>query len=313
MSINSFVITSPLDQFEIRNFISLDAPLFGNLHLSLTNIGLYLRASARLLLELIVKIHGSSNHEECVTNPVGVNNLTNRKVKGTIACYMKWVSEGVFDYLFQISQESTLTQAFNMVDTELWNARFIWCRTTAVYKVSNSLLSWNSLSSVKCEEVKLLFHNYPPLWGQECKSATIINKGSWIPAVSKGIGEIHKSGLLRHSSMEVRGFIVMCNMKESKSRLWLSNRAYTTRNQNTNSLLSKMREDQNTNDLGFERLAKLWHFNYLNPNKIFKENLKTLLSTKELWYASYIKVRTSFSFLKTPKKLFFYPPSRLSA
>ncbi|RKF56052.1 hypothetical protein GcM1_247165 [Golovinomyces cichoracearum] len=38
MSINSFVITSPLDQFEIRNFISLDAPLFGNIHLSLTNI-----------------------------------------------------------------------------------------------------------------------------------------------------------------------------------------------------------------------------------------------------------------------------------
>ena len=50
MSINSFVITSPLDQFEIRNFISLDAPLFGNIHLSLTNIGLYLTISAFLVL-----------------------------------------------------------------------------------------------------------------------------------------------------------------------------------------------------------------------------------------------------------------------
>ena len=50
MSINSFVITSPLDQFEIRNFISLDAPLFGNLHLSLTNIGLYLTISIFLIL-----------------------------------------------------------------------------------------------------------------------------------------------------------------------------------------------------------------------------------------------------------------------
>lgn len=50
MSINSFVITSPIDQFEIRNFISLDAPLFGNLHLSLTNIGLYLTISAFLVL-----------------------------------------------------------------------------------------------------------------------------------------------------------------------------------------------------------------------------------------------------------------------
>ena len=50
MSINSFVITSPIDQFEIRNFISLDAPLFGNLHLSLTIIGLYLTISAFLVL-----------------------------------------------------------------------------------------------------------------------------------------------------------------------------------------------------------------------------------------------------------------------
>ena len=52
MSINSFfiTITSPLDQFEIRNFISLDAPLFGNLHLTLSNIGLYLTISAFLVL-----------------------------------------------------------------------------------------------------------------------------------------------------------------------------------------------------------------------------------------------------------------------
>jgi len=35
-------IISPLDQFEIRNLISLDAPVLGNLSISLTNIGLYL-------------------------------------------------------------------------------------------------------------------------------------------------------------------------------------------------------------------------------------------------------------------------------
>ena len=50
MYINSFVITSPLDQFEIRNFITLDAPMFGNLHLTLSNIGLYLTISAFLVL-----------------------------------------------------------------------------------------------------------------------------------------------------------------------------------------------------------------------------------------------------------------------
>ena len=45
-------ISSPLDQFEIRNLISLDAPLLANLHLSLTNIGLYLTAGAIIGLAL---------------------------------------------------------------------------------------------------------------------------------------------------------------------------------------------------------------------------------------------------------------------
>jgi hypothetical protein len=39
---NFSYITSPLDQFEIRNLLNLDAPLLGNLHISLTNTGLYI-------------------------------------------------------------------------------------------------------------------------------------------------------------------------------------------------------------------------------------------------------------------------------
>lgn len=34
--------TSPLDQFEIRDLVSLDLPVLANIHLSITNIGLYL-------------------------------------------------------------------------------------------------------------------------------------------------------------------------------------------------------------------------------------------------------------------------------
>jgi F-type H+-transporting ATPase subunit a len=45
-------IPSPLDQFEIRNLLSLDAPIFGNIHLSITNIGLYLTIGAFLVLIL---------------------------------------------------------------------------------------------------------------------------------------------------------------------------------------------------------------------------------------------------------------------
>lgn len=39
---NNLLIASPLDQFEIRNFLSLEAPLAGNLHLFISNIAFYL-------------------------------------------------------------------------------------------------------------------------------------------------------------------------------------------------------------------------------------------------------------------------------
>lgn len=43
-------INNPLDQFEIRNFISLDGPLLLNLNFSLTNIGLYILSATGIIL-----------------------------------------------------------------------------------------------------------------------------------------------------------------------------------------------------------------------------------------------------------------------
>jgi F-type H+-transporting ATPase subunit a len=43
-------VQNPLDQFEIRNFISLDAPLLLNLNISLTNIGLYILSATAVIL-----------------------------------------------------------------------------------------------------------------------------------------------------------------------------------------------------------------------------------------------------------------------
>jgi F-type H+-transporting ATPase subunit a len=47
MNITNFLeknynINSPLDQFEVRDLISLDIPVLFGAHLSLTNIGLYI-------------------------------------------------------------------------------------------------------------------------------------------------------------------------------------------------------------------------------------------------------------------------------
>lgn len=47
-------ISSPLDQFEIRNLLSIDAPILANIHISLTNIGLYLTVGMFLILSLSV-------------------------------------------------------------------------------------------------------------------------------------------------------------------------------------------------------------------------------------------------------------------
>jgi F-type H+-transporting ATPase subunit a len=58
-------IPSPLDQFEIRNLLSLDAPILGNLHISITNIGLYLTIGGLLVLALNVL---STNYNKVVSN-----------------------------------------------------------------------------------------------------------------------------------------------------------------------------------------------------------------------------------------------------
>ena len=58
-------IISPLDQFEIRNLISLDAPVLGNLSISLTNIGLYLTLAGVLVFTISLL---SNNNNRVVSN-----------------------------------------------------------------------------------------------------------------------------------------------------------------------------------------------------------------------------------------------------
>ena len=43
-------VSGPLDQFEVRGLLSIDANWLGNLHPSLTNMGLYLSLSIFILL-----------------------------------------------------------------------------------------------------------------------------------------------------------------------------------------------------------------------------------------------------------------------
>jgi len=58
-------ICSPLDQFEIRNLISISGPLVGNIQISLTNIGLYLTIATLIVIILNIL---STNYNKIVMN-----------------------------------------------------------------------------------------------------------------------------------------------------------------------------------------------------------------------------------------------------
>jgi len=58
-------IFSPLSQFEIRDLLSIDLPLLGDLHISITNIGFYLMIGAFFLLVINLL---STNYNKLVSN-----------------------------------------------------------------------------------------------------------------------------------------------------------------------------------------------------------------------------------------------------
>jgi F-type H+-transporting ATPase subunit a len=67
MPINNFQreICNPLEQFEVRDLLFMDFPLLGYLHLSITNIGLYLTIGMILIFTLSLL---STNYNKLVSN-----------------------------------------------------------------------------------------------------------------------------------------------------------------------------------------------------------------------------------------------------
>jgi F-type H+-transporting ATPase subunit a len=55
-TISPYFSNSPLDQFEIRDLISIDAAMFDNIHISITNIALYLTITSLIMFTLHLTI-----------------------------------------------------------------------------------------------------------------------------------------------------------------------------------------------------------------------------------------------------------------
>ena len=56
---NLYLINSPLEQFEVSNLISINAPIFGYLNITLSNLALY----SIIVFILIIAIHFMGNNE----------------------------------------------------------------------------------------------------------------------------------------------------------------------------------------------------------------------------------------------------------
>jgi len=65
LSLRDTCIASPLDQFEVRDLLSLDAPILASIHFSITNIGLYLSSAALITLALSIL---AVNYNKVVAN-----------------------------------------------------------------------------------------------------------------------------------------------------------------------------------------------------------------------------------------------------
>ena len=55
---NLIIINSPLEQFEVTNLLGLNAPIFGYLNLTLTNLALY----CIIVLFLVISLHYIGNN-----------------------------------------------------------------------------------------------------------------------------------------------------------------------------------------------------------------------------------------------------------
>lgn len=62
---NTIEATSPLDQFIIRDFLSINAPVFANLHIAITNMSVYLTIATFIVLTITLV---SNNYNKIIPN-----------------------------------------------------------------------------------------------------------------------------------------------------------------------------------------------------------------------------------------------------
>jgi len=70
---NLNIVLSPLDQFEIKDLISINLGIINNSHISLTNIGFYLTISIIIILGVNIL---ATNYNKLISNKWSINQET---------------------------------------------------------------------------------------------------------------------------------------------------------------------------------------------------------------------------------------------
>ena len=140
----STIVFSPLEQFEVRNLLSLDAPILGDINLSMTNIGLYLTIGALIVLTLNILATGNLL---CILGKCDRGDKSSNF--GNTLKLM--IPSNICKNICGWSNYSWMVISHKMTEREIGNRgsksnnKFIWKRATSKW-----WLMWSNISHLRC-------------------------------------------------------------------------------------------------------------------------------------------------------------------
>lgn len=141
----STIVFSPLEQFEVRNLLSFDAPILGDINLSITNIGLYLTIGALIVLTLNIL---ATNY-----NKIGSNNwsISNESLYATIhSIVVNQINETrgqiYFPFIYSLFVFILINNLIGMVDSKCLDTAYFLFIHSQLHKVDFSCSNDNSNS-----------------------------------------------------------------------------------------------------------------------------------------------------------------------
>ena len=171
-------ILSPLSQFEIRDLLSIDAPLIGNLHISLTNIGFYLTISLLIIIALSLL---STNYNKLISNnwSIGQESLYATIHSIVIGQINPRSGQMYFPFIYTLFVFILINNLIGMVNRSLFILSLFISNILEVLRLHNSLIfqiqSYSSFSSYLQSPLQINTSNNRPRYSFNNKNTFYLN------------------------------------------------------------------------------------------------------------------------------------------